>query len=80
MPPTHIPPKRWENHLGHLLAELLNQLLPSPNIGTACHHRPPTKRSKQAREPIVSFHCTLLQQGPSKALPEFLVWPLINFY
>lgn len=38
------------------------------------------KWSKLAREPVVCSCSLLLQQGPKKALPEFLVCPLINFY
>ena len=38
------------------------------------------KWSKLAREPVLCSCSLLLQQGPKKALSEFLVWPLVNFY
>ena len=41
----------------------------------------PSSRSKPAREPVTCSHCPpCWHKGPNKALPEFLVWPLINFY
>ena len=29
---------------------------------------------------VTYVHAPLLQQGPIKVLPKFLVWPVINFY
>ena len=37
--------------------------------------------AEQAKETVTCFHPLLqLAQRPSEALPEFLVWPLVNFY
>ena len=37
-------------------------------------------RSEWAREPLTCSHSPCGSRGPNKALPEFLVWPLVNFY
>ena len=40
----------------------------------------PTVGSEQARGPVVCSWFSLCSRGPDKDLPEFLVWPFINFY
>ena len=40
----------------------------------------PTVGSEQARGPVVHSWFSLCSRGPDEDLPEFLVWPFINFY
>ena len=40
----------------------------------------PTVGSEQVRGPVVCSWFSLCSRGPDKDLPEFLVWPFINFY
>ena len=71
--PLNIPPtKQWVNHLSHPSTGLLDTPLPSPNIRNQL-----TSLIWEwlGREPVASP-----SSGPHNALPEFPVWPLINFY
>ena len=75
--PLHsTPPKGWADHLSHTSG-------PTPG------HTPTlTPYKKPARPPSGSKQGNLLlvlappccSRGPNKALPEFLVWPPVNFY
>ena len=61
-------PKGWANRLSH----------PS---GLSPGHTPTfTSYKEQARETFFIFAPSCYSRGPSKALPEFLVWPLVNFW
>ena len=76
--PLHTPPpKGWAKHLSH------------PSGPTPGHTPTLTPYKEQARPSqgankqgnllfVLTAHCC--SRGPSKALPEFLVWTLINFY
>ena len=75
--PLHTtPPKWWANHPSH------------PSVPTPGHTPTLTPYKERARPRAGSKQGNLLfvltpcccSGVPSKALPEFLVWPLINFY
>ena len=72
------PPERWANLGNH-----------SSNP-TSGHTLPPTLYKEQCRLPhllgnkqgnlLLIFTPSCCSRSPNKALPEFLVWPFINFY
>ena len=76
--PLHTtPPKGWAIYLSHPCGLSPGQ---TPTL-TPCKEQAhlSLREWAGAREPVCS--CSLLlQQGSHKTLPEFLVWPLINFY
>ena len=73
--PLHTPPpKGWTNHLSH------------PSGLTPGHTPTLTPYEKQVCHPLREWTskgtcCVFCRsRGRNKALPEFLVWPLVNFY
>ena len=62
-------PKRWADHLSHP-----SNLTPGPTPTLT-----PLWGSEQGKLLLV-FAPPCCSRGPNKALPKFLVWPLINFY
>ena len=76
--PLHtIPPKRWAIHLSHPSG--LSSVLTPTLTWYKEQAELPLRECAGARPPVCS--CSLLlQHGSHKALPRFLVWPLINFY
>ena len=75
--PLHrTPPKGWANHLSNPF-----NLTPghTPTF-TLCNEPALPSRGANKRNCYLFFthpcHC----RSPNKALPEFLVWPLINIY
>ena len=73
MPPAHTTTYGVGKHLSH----------PSGDTPTLTPYKEPAcpcSGSEQTRESVVCSRSPLLQQGPNKALPEFLVWPPVNFY
>ena len=76
-PPALNTTKGWANHLSHP-----SGLTPghsptlTPNKEWAC----PTLGSKQGNLLLVFAPSCSRHRGPHKALPEFLVWPRVNFY
>ena len=76
--PLHTaPPKRWANHLGNPSDSTLGYALPSLHLKT----KPTTpSRIRQAGEPVICSCSPYCSRGPSKALPEFLVWSVIFFF
>ena len=76
--PLHTtPPNGWADHLSHS-STLTPGHTPTSNRIRNKLALPPG--SEQAMETVVCSHFLLLQQGPHKTSPEFLVWPLIYFY
>ena len=76
--PLHTPPpKGWAKPLSHPPARPLDTPLPSPHIRNKL--APPRGASKQENL-LFDLAPRCCSRGPNKALPEFLVWPLINFY
>ena len=72
------PPKRWAKHLGHI-----SSWTPGHTSSFTLYQKPCNPYSllrEGAKEPISCSHSPLLHSGPSKALPGFLVWPLVHFY
>ena len=51
----------------------------SPPPGLTPPH-PPARGASQLGSLLFVLTLPLCSKGPNKALPEFLVWPLINFY
>ena len=77
--PLHTtPPKGWAKHLSHPSGQTPGH---SPTLtpykGQA--HHPHQGANKQGKLLFV-LAPPCCSGGPNKALPEFLVWPLINFY
>ena len=68
--PLHsTPPRGWADHPSHPH--------PHPIQETSLpYHQGSCKQGKWAS--VLTTHCGC--RGPRKALPEFLVWPLANFY
>ena len=74
--PLHsTPPKGWANHLSHPSDSTHGHTLPSPHIRNQL-----TPRRSEQGSLLLAVAPPLLQQGPSKALSEFLVWPPVDFY
>ena len=69
------PPRGWADHLSHPPAWPPDLPLPSPFWGTSS----PLLRER-ARAPVSCFCSIVLQHESHKALPEFLIWPLVNLY
>ena len=77
--PLHTPPpKEWANHLSQPSGETPGHTPPlSPYKEQACH----PSGSKHRNMLLVLRPRPLPLQDPSeKALPEFPVWPRVNFY
>ena len=75
--PLHTTPaKGWANHLSHPCAQSLDLPLPSPHIK---NQLTPTRGVSKGTCYLFSL-LPCCSRGPSKALPELLVWSLINFY
>ena len=56
-------------------------LIPEPAPALTAHREPASPwLGEQAREPITFFTPSHCYRDPSKALLEFLIWSLINFY
>ena len=76
MPLYSTPPKEWAKHLSHP-----SSLTPGRTPTLTPYREPvcPSLESEQGNLLLVlaPHWCS---RGPNKALPEFLVWPLINFY
>ena len=82
MLPAYSPPKWWAKHLSHA-SGLTPGHIPTltPYKEQAC--TPPV--ASKAREPILCSrrpcsHPTPCIRSSNKALPELLVWPLVNSY
>ena len=76
MPPTPTAPKGWANHPSHT-----SSLSPG-HTPTLIPYKEPTHPhlgTKQGNLLLV-FAPFCYSRDPNKALPEFLDWPLINFY
>ena len=75
--PLHTtPPKGWADHLSHTSN-------PTPgHTPTLTPYKEPARPASGGDQGNLLFVLAppLLQQGPNKAWPEFLFWPLINFY
>ena len=76
MPPAHNTSRGWANHPSHASG-------PTPG------HTPTLTPYKEPAHPLLGneqgnlllvFVPPCGSRGPNKALPEFLVWPLINFF
>ena len=63
------PPRGWANYLSH----------PSGPNPPSTHLRDQLSGSEQGNLLLV-FAPSCCSLSPSKALPEFLIWPLVNFY
>ena len=77
MLPAHSITKRWAEHWGHPFDLALGC------IPTLTPYKEPAhldSRSKQQGSLLLVFPAPWCSRGPNKALPEFLVWPLINIY
>ena len=76
-PACTAPPKRWANHLGNPCDPTLGYTLPLLPLKT----KPTTpSRIRQAGESVVCSCSPSCCRGPSKALPEFLVWSVIFLF
>ena len=73
----HIaPPRRWADHLSHLSGQTRG---PTPTLTPYKEPACPLSQSEQETLFLV-FSPSCCSRSPNKALHEFLVWPLINFY
>jgi len=75
--PLHsTTPKGWANHPSHT-----SSLSPGHTLTLIPYKEPthPHLGTKQGNLSLV-FAPSCYSRGPNKALPEFLDWPLINFY
>ena len=75
--PLHtMLPKEWLNHLKHPSGPTSGHILTL----TLCQEKAclPWVQSKQG-DLLFAFFAFCFIRGPNKALPEFLVWPLVNF-
>ena len=77
----HMPPciqhhQGWVNHLSHP-----SRLTPGP-MPTITPYKEPAHPSLGSEQGLLLLVLTTPYciTGPNRALPEFLVWPLINFY
>jgi len=76
--PQHSPPpKGWAKHRNHL-----SGLSPAHTPLPLSYIRNKLARSasEQTGETVACSHTHHCSTGPSNALPEFSIWPLINFY
>ena len=79
--PLHTtPPKRWAKHLSHPSGRPLDTPLPSPHIRNKLASPPPARGASKRGKPLFVLTPPCCSRGPNNALPEFLVWPLINFF
>ena len=75
--PLHTPPpKGWANHLRHPSGPTPGH---TPSLTPYKEPAHPSSGSKQGKLLLV-FAPSCGGRSPSKALPEFLGWPSINFY
>lgn len=80
MIPAHaVWPTAWEDHPSHLSAESTYLPLLSPHLRKQLIPLPPTTLREWARVPLV-FVPSCCSTNTNKALPKFLLWPLINLY
>ena len=80
MPPAHRATKGWADHLSHCAPP---GRTPGHTPTLAPCTEPVSPCQPQGREPgnlllVLAPLCS--SRIPDKTLPEFLVWPLINFY
>ena len=78
--PLHTTsPKGWANHLNHPFG-LTPGHTPTLTPYKEQAHPPSQGASKQRGDLLCVLTPPCCSRGPSKGLPEFLVWPLIGFY
>ena len=74
--PLHIPPpKGWANHLSEPSGETPGH---TPTLGPYKEQACPPSGSQHGNMLLVLHPCCC--STPVKALPDFPVWPLVNFY
>ena len=71
-----MSPEEWTKHLSPPSSPTPDTSLLSPHIKEPTHSHP---LSKQAREPVTYSHSLFPAAGAPHS-PEFLDWPLVNFY
>ena len=76
-PLQSTPRKGWADHLSHASSQAPGH---TPTLSAYKEPAPSPSRSQRAREPVTCSRFPRCSRGPSKALPEFLLWPRINFY
>ena len=75
--PLHSPrPERWAKHESYLSSPTPGHTPTLPPCKEPAHS---PSASEQTREGVV-LAPSCGSRGPNKALPEFLLWPLVNFY
>lgn len=78
--PLHMTsPKGWANHLSHPFG-LTPGHTPTFTPYKEQAHPLTQGASKQRADLLCVLTPPYCSRGPSKGLPEFLVWPLIDFY
>ena len=80
--PLHTTsPKGWANHLSHRSSRTPGHTLTlTPCKEQARPSTPWPQGASQQGNLLFVLTPPCCRKGPNKALPEFLVWPLINFY
>ena len=77
MSPSHGATKGWADHLSHTSIPTPEY---TPTLAPCKEPAIPPNPGEGARKPVACSHSPCCSRVPSKALPEFPAWPLINFY
>ena len=84
MIPAHaVWPTAWEDHPSHLSAEPTYLLLLSSHLRKRLIPAHPSPHRHQTQGVSKGTSCSVpscCSTNPNKALPKFLLWPLINLY
>ena len=72
---THHHQREWVKHVSHLSSPTPGH---TPTLPPCKEPAYSPSASEQTREPVLLPSCG--SRGPNKALPEFLLWPLVSFY